>query len=51
VIITDTNANLIDLNGGANFTLGGRIRMPCAGSAGAGNSMSFSYIYTATFAP
>lgn len=51
VILTDTNTNLIDLDGGANFTVDGRIRMPCAGSSGAGTSMSFSFVYTATFAP
>jgi hypothetical protein len=51
VVLTDANTNLIDIDAGTSFTLGGRIRMPCAASSGAGNTMSFSFVYTATFAP
>jgi hypothetical protein len=47
--LTTANSTFRTLSGGESRPIGFTMYMPCTGSSGAGQTMSFSYIYTVTF--
>jgi hypothetical protein len=49
VFLTTTDKALASLAAGASPLLTVGVVMPCTGSSGAGQTLNFSYIYTATF--
>jgi hypothetical protein len=49
VFLTTTNKAFNTMAAGANSALTVGVVMPCTGSSGAGQTLNFSYIYTATF--
>jgi hypothetical protein len=47
--LSTANSTFTTLTGGENRPLSFAMYMPCQGSSGAGQTMSFAYIYTVTF--
>jgi hypothetical protein len=49
VLLSTTNKAFHSLAAGASSSLTVAVVMPCTGSSGAGQTLNFSYVYTATF--